>query len=147
MSATTIWGVQDGLLTKLNASTPLTDVAKCLGWPTGGPAREQIFISGNVERTQQAPHLTTSANATRHELLTMSVVVFVKWETDDYTEVRNRAKTLADAVEVAVQGDSSLGGVAFYAQIVSHDVEEGIEDDARLVVVTLRVGVSAYFAG
>lgn len=148
MSATSIWAVQDALLAKLQASTTLIEEETqiSLGWPTKGPASEHVWISGRVEPTEQRPQLTTGANPTRHEQYTLSVICFVKRRTDDFIEARDRAKTLADAVELAVQSDSEVGG-AFYAHVVGHDVEEGIEDDARVVVVTIRVEITAYFSG
>ncbi len=149
MSATTIWAVQDALKSLLDADTTLTaaGVARSLGWPVGGPEREHVWIAGAVERSQQEPVITTAANPRRKETYQLAIHTLVRWEDDEYLKVRNRIKTLTDAIELVVQGDHALNGTVFFAQVDSHEVEEGVEEKARTIGVTIRIAIAAYING
>jgi hypothetical protein len=150
MSATTIWAVQDALKTILDADATL--VAELvtpvpIGWPMGDLTFEHVWIVGGVDPTEQQAVITTSANPRRHERYTLLVRVFVRHSVDTFVEVRDRAKTLANAVELAVQGDHTVGGTAFFAQVAGHELNEGLDRDAREAMVTLRISISAYING
>ena len=118
--------IQDALKTAINAQTP--GVTVTIGYPTGGPADEHIWISGE-------PHVVIDNNVStlkqRDETVELDVFIQAVGMTNDYTVKRDRALVLAKELEDALTADRTLGGIVNEAVTTDYQFHELVEDRKR----------------
>jgi hypothetical protein len=128
---------QDALYAVVNGATT-TPVS--LGWPTGGPKASHVWISGAGE-IQLSDGV--SGYGQRDETMTAEVRIKVDLATSTYTDARDAAFTISDAIEAALSADTTLGGVVGHARVTSIRVDEAVEERQRSVGIVLTVTADA----
>lgn len=152
MALTSRWAAaQDALLAALQARPALASLvaarALTLGYPALGAQAEAMWISGAVtEWVQGAGSTGTSTTAQREETFTLAVNVLVAKTGADYKTPRDRALTLAAELEAVLRADWTLGGALFEAFVAGGEVQEGVADTQRQVLVTIEVRCRAWLA-
>jgi len=113
------------------------EVACSVGYPAGGIADRQVWLSGEVH--VQHP-LHTSGFALRGEQATLLVHILVTMTSDTMTEPRDEAIDLAGVIEDVLAEDRTLGGLVDSVFVAAADGEEGIpEERTRQYGLTLQI--------
>lgn len=132
--------IQDHLATTIAAELP-ADVPCSAGYPAGGVTAEAVWIAGDLSATYPG---AISGGAQRDEAGTVTVRVLVKMTGADYGPARDRALELAGAVEDAISGDPTLGGIVAEAHVSSATGQEAVPDErSREYGVSLVVSYTA----
>ncbi|HXF72680.1 MAG TPA: hypothetical protein VNO79_08755 [Actinomycetota bacterium] len=145
-----IAAAQDGLLAALQAQaagqgSPLAGVQLTLGWPVDQQA-ESCWVDEAGSAEQAFASTTSPSTAEDEETIRLTVRVLVRRGELSYKEARDRALAIAGEVHEALRADRTLGGAVFDAVVVGLDLESGVEGEARLVGVSVRVEARAFLA-
>lgn len=147
--ASTVGPAMDGLKAAVAARPALAAVAVDVGYPAGGAAEEQVWVSGQVDDWSATPETTSTPAGlgSRDERFTLVVRVFVHRSEADYPPCRDRALALAGEVEAAVAAEPTLGGAVALAYPAGGRMDEAVRDDGRDVGVEVLVVCRAQLAG
>ena len=119
--------IQDALGTAIADALSEDAATFSVGYPTGGPDEEDVWISGDFNA---AFPRRTSGGGARDEEAALKVKILVT-HSDDMTSVRDRAVDLSELVEDAVSDDPTLGGLTKDAHVSGLEGNEGFDKDGR----------------
>lgn len=118
-----------------------------VGWPNLGPQREHIWISGRVEDWQEEQEVTGDmATVAREETFLLGINILVAWR-DTFKATRDRAFVLLGGLEEALRQSYTLNDTVFQAEKRSAQMSEGVQQEQRDVLITVKVAVDAYLSG
>ena len=128
--------VQAALLAAIAARVPQT-TSVALGYPPGGLAAEQVWISGDYKAQNS---WVATGWTQRGEEATTEVRVAVLQTTATFTDAQSQALLIAGCVAAAILADPTLGGLVDRCEIQGNDGQEAIPDEhQRQYGVTLTV--------
>lgn len=148
MPTTTRWpAAQDGLKTLLAARAGLDGVPVDVGYPKGGPKREHLWITGEVEDWNQEWETTAVANAPVRERFTLILEVYVIKRGASFDDVRSRLLELVGEAEATVRADFTLNGAVAVATLAGGRIQEGVLEGQREMHAEVRIACDADLAG
>jgi hypothetical protein len=114
-----------------------------LGFPAGGVQRDHVWVAGDVGDDEQT--FAVSSLTAKDETFTLRVHVVCTRDTEDFTDARDDAKTVADAVEDRIHTYYTLGGVVQLAEVTGVETDEAVPSmSTRQVMKTLTVACRAW---
>lgn len=142
--------VEDALKAAIQAQaagggSPLAGVAIRLGNPGSGRKAEHVWISedASAEQTWEVS-AASAATATKAEVVSLAVFVYVQKAGDDYEAVRDRLQAMIGEVEQAVSTDPTLQGVAFDAEVTKIDRAGGRHEKGWMMAAEVSVRITDY---
>lgn len=139
----------DALRAAVAARPGLAGVPVDVGFPSGGPAPEHVWVSGILDDWTQVPETTATATGLgpRDEQFALVVRIYVHRSEAEYKPARDRALALAAEVEAAVAADPKLAGTVALAFPAGGRMEEAVRDDGRDIGIEVRVSCRQQLAG
>jgi len=120
--------IQDALGTAIATALSADAATFSVGYPTGGPDEEAVWIAGDFNA---AFPRRTSGGGARDEEASLKVKILVTHNAEDMATVRDRAAALAALVDDAVSDDPTIGGLAKDAHVSGCEGNEGFDKDGR----------------
>ena len=120
--------VEDALAVILAEEIAETGVPSCVGYPSGGPAEEQVWVEGGFDLVFMR---RTSGGRSRAETARLGVKVLITRAADEVAELRDRALVLVGHIEDAVRDHETLDGLVERLWVESTKASEGVLEDGR----------------